>query len=113
MSAMKEVLTNLQEEFDAKLVELGAPRETIFKLEEEFADLGQYEIGEFEEEFAAKMARYAVSIRILSVETGYTTERLWNIWEETMSNFLNGDGCYSTLEEEWESFKDAARERDW
>ncbi len=113
MSAMKEVLTNLQEEVNAKLVELGAPRETVFRLEEEFADRGEYASGEFEEEFAAKMVRYAVSIRILSVETGYTTERLWNIWEETMSNFLNGDGCYSTLEEEWESFKDAAREKDW
>ena len=50
MSVLKEVVTNLQEEVNAKLIELGAPRETVFRLEEEFADRGEYASGEFEEE---------------------------------------------------------------
>ena len=111
MSAMKETFMDAQEKMYTKLESFGAPREVIYDLEDKF--VGKiFPLMEFGD-FAAQMAGYAAEIIWLSEMTGYTEEKLWDIWQELVQAFADGEGVHDTLQEEWESFKQTTNERDW
>lgn len=108
---MKELFMGLQEQVYKKLRNLGVSQKTIFDFEQLFID--KQERGSDLFDFSEKMAGYAMTIYTLSETTGYEREYLWNIWQEHVQDFFNGDAAYDTLEEEWESFKGITREKDW
>ena len=111
MAAMKEIFTDLQEQVYKKLNNLGVSQETIFSFENLLVNQQQGELNFFD--FVEKMAGYAMTIHILSETTGYARKRLWDIWQEHVQDFVDGDSEYFTLDEEWESFKKITQERDW
>lgn len=107
MSAMKDLLIGYQEEVYAKLVALGADYCTIYTLEELFQKRPGYDFIDCVE----KIAGYAIAIGFLSNTTGYTQERLWEIWKDMAADAVEEDPA--ELDEAWESFKMTTQEKDW
>lgn len=113
MSAMKELFTDLQEKTYSKLENIGVSRETINDFAEMFSG---YDF----QDFAEKMAGYAMTIYFLSETTGYEQNRLWNIWQKHVQDFMDGVVIFGTFKKDrerrlqltWESFKATTQEKD-
>ena len=108
MSAMKEIVIELQERAEQKLLELGVDKSTLYEMEEKLQEQNKNW-----QEIAELMAGYEMFIQTAAQSTPYSKERLWSIWKNQVEDFKQGNLIEETLEEVWKNFKAVIMEEDW